>query len=148
VNTGRILLGIGLALLLIIVVAGVGWYGYNMGIAQTAIQNGQIAPAPNGVAPFVRPYGFGFYRPFGFGFGFLGCLIPLLFILLIFGLLRFLFWGPRWGRGWGRGWGYGPYGWDPSRGDIPPPLKDLHRRLHESESNPPPTSAPGAPSGS
>src|SRR5581483_4445181 len=141
-NSGRIFLGIVLALLLILLVAGVGWYGYNMGIAQTALQNGQIAP-------LVRPYGFGFYRPFGFGFGFLGCLVPLLFIFLIFGLFHFLFWGPRWGRGWGRGpWGYGRFGWDPSQGDIPPQLKDLHRRLHESESTTPPPTAPSAPSGS
>ena len=102
------------------------------------------APTTDGtvpVAPFVAPYGFyrpfGFGPPFGFGFGFLGCLVPFFFLLFIFALFRLVF-RPRWGRGWG-GPGMGMRGgWDSPQGDIPPAVKEWHRKLHEEESVPPP----------
>lgn len=128
----RILFGIVLALLLIGVVAGVGWTAYNAGITQGVVESGKLVPltTEGGVAP-TAPYGFyrpfGVYRPFGFGFGLLGCLVPILFLFLLFGLFRFMF-RPRWGGPWMRG-----SGWDPSKGDIPPGVKEWHRKLHDEE---------------
>jgi len=52
--------------------------------------------APVGTYPMTPWYGFGWIWIF-FGF------------FLVFGLLRFAFWGPRWG-GYYRHYGYGPYG--------------------------------------
>jgi hypothetical protein len=144
-NGGRVLLGVLIALVLVGLVAGAGWYGYNVGVTQGIATGDRIAPAAGGtqVAPVVPPYGFyppfGFYRPFGFGFGFLGCLFPLLFFFLIFALFRFAIFGPRWRRGW-----YGRGGWDPSKGDIPQQVKDLHQKLHEQDAGTPPPATPSA----
>jgi hypothetical protein len=81
------------------------------------------------------PFGFynayGSHRPFGFGFGFLGCLVPILFFLLIFALFRFAF-RPRWGGPWRYG------GWENGQGDIPPGVREWHRRMHEQDTAPPP----------
>lgn len=142
-NGGRILLGVLLVLVLVGLVAGASWYGYNVGVSQGLANGDRVAPPTNGtqVAPFVAPYGFapyGFYRPFGFGFGFLGCLFPLLFLFLIFGLFRFAIFGPRWRRGW-----YGPRGgWDTSKSEIPQGLKDLHQKLHDQDAGSPPPATP------
>ena len=150
-QNARILAGFLLALLVVGLLAGVGYTAYNAGVSQGVIDSGKlVVPSTDGTAPaapFVAPYGF--YRPFGFGprfgygFGFLGCLAPLFFFLLIFALFRFAF-RPHWGRGWG-GPGMGMRGrWDPSQGDIPQGVKDWHRKLHEEEdkTTTPPTAPP------
>lgn len=136
---GRVLFGVVLALVVIGVLAGVGLTAYNAGVIQGAVANGKfVAPTEGNTLPIVPQYGFyqpfGFYRPFGFGFGFLRCLVPLFFILLLLMLFRFAF-RPRWGGHWMRP------GWDPSRGDFPPAVKEWHRKLHEEEANVPPAPA-------
>src|SRR5437016_4840766 len=94
-----------LVLVLIAGAIGIGVYGYNAGLAQAAVDSGRVLTP--GAVPYYGAPGL-FYRPWGFGFGFLGCLFPLFFFLLIFGVFRFLFWGGRWGGGYRRGmWGYG-----------------------------------------
>jgi len=110
-----------LALVLIAGVAGFGVYVYNVGVAQGVADSARLASPESGGAPYpyyVGPFG---YRPFGFGFGIFGCLIPLFFLFLFFGLLRGLFW--RGGRGWGR-----PRHWD---GGAPPMFEEWHRKAHE-----------------
>jgi len=153
---GKILVGFLLALLVVGVLAGVGYTAYNAGVSQGLIDSGKLVlPATNGVAPtvpYAAPFGapYGFYRPFGFGprfgggFGFLGCLVPLFFIILLFALFRLAFRG-RWGRGWGGpGMGMGMRGgWDPSSGNIPPDVKEWHRKLHEEDEKA--TTPPAAP---
>ncbi len=81
--------------------------------------------------------GWGF-RPFG-GFGFLGCLVPLFFLFLVFWLIRGAFWRGPWGwRGHRGGWhGEG----------VPPHFEEWHRRAHGeapragNPAEPPPPSA-------
>ncbi len=108
----RGLLGI---LLAVVLMAGVAGIAYNTGVARGLAESGQISPPP-GIAPY--PYYGPYWHPGPFGFGFFGFLFPLLFIFLIFGLLRGLFWHP---------WrGYGHYG----RG-VPPMFEEWHRRAHE-----------------
>ncbi len=129
---GRIFMGVVLALLLVGLVAGVGVTAYNAGIMQGVVESGRFVPptTEGGVAPTAPIWIYGpgaFHRPFGFGFGFLGCLVPLFFIFLLFALFRFAF-RPHWGHG---GWKRG--GWDPAQGDIPPAVKEWHRKLHEEE---------------
>lgn len=123
---GRIVFRILLAMLVIAALAALGVVVYNAGVAQGVAQSGVLAEEGFRVGPRMVPWvhgwwgGWGF-RPFGFGFGFLGCLVPLLFLFLIFALVRGLFWAP-WGRwGW-RGWG-GP-------GHVPPAFDEWHRRAH------------------
>jgi len=104
----RIALGVLLTIALVGGAVALGWSAYNTGLAQGAMQAGsQVAPPAGNPVPF---YAYGPYRfhPFGFGFGFLGCLGPLLFVFLVFGLFRLLFWG---GMGHHhRHWGWGPKG--------------------------------------
>ena len=125
-----------LTIMLLAVVAGLGVFAYNAGVAQGLAQNVPAsAAAPSGNA-YVYPYAaMPFYGPFGFHFfGFLGCLVPLFLLCLFFGVLRALIWyGPRHhlhGRhGWGR-WG---------EDGIPPHLEELHQRLHEKQAEKPET---------
>jgi hypothetical protein len=133
----RVVLGILVVLLLVVGAVAVGGFGYQMGVARGLADSGKlVAPQGGGaVAPFA--YGAPYYYPgpwgWGFGFGFLQCLIPLLGILLIFGLLRGLFWRGGWGgrRGWG-GHGYGPggQGFGPSGQGLPPMFEEWHKRAH------------------
>lgn len=132
---GRIIL-IGLLVLALIAgAAGVGVYAYNAGVAQGLVQSGKVSVVEGGPGPYPYYGGpFFFHQPFGFGFGFLGCLFPLLFFFLIFGLLRGIFWRGPWG--WKRGWGgqheHGP--WD--KGGVPPMFEEWHRQAH-GQSTPP-----------
>lgn len=158
-GAGRVLFAVLATLLVVGVVAGIGFTAYNAGVSQGLVDSGklviQAAPVTGDgtttvpVAPYgmYRGFGYGGYGwggPFRGGFGFLGCLVPLFFILLIFGLFRFAF-RPRWGRGWG-GPGMGMRGWGgPGNGDIPDGVKEWHRKLHEEENA---AQTPPAPSAS
>lgn len=89
--------GLILATLLILGAVLVGGIAYEAGIAQGIATTGEGVRA-------VAPYGY--WHPFGFGFGFLGVLFPILFLFLIFGLVRAAF-GPR-HRGGPGAWREGP----------------------------------------
>ena len=74
-----------------------------VGIYQAGFVAGAATEGATVVAPFA---GYGLYGPgWGHGGGFFGFIGTLLFVLLLFGLLRAVFWrGPRaWGGGWGHG---------------------------------------------
>ena len=134
-NGRTILIGL-LVLALLAGAAGVGVYAYNAGVAQGLVQSGKVTLVEGGPGPYPYYGGPFLFRPFGFGFGFLGCLFPLLFFFLIFGLLRGLLWRGPWG--WRRGWGgeghhgHGPWG----EGSVPPMFEEWHRRAH-GQSTPP-----------
>jgi hypothetical protein len=83
---------------------------------------------PGAAAPLVY-YPYPWHWGFGFGlFPFVG----LLWLFLIFGLMRRLFWG--WGGG-RRGWGRYRY-----FGTVPPEFEEWHRRAHGHQTpNPEPT---------
>src|SRR5437762_8101224 len=99
--------GIGIILtLLIAAIVGVG--AYQLGVSQG------LATTGTAVAPAV------YYHPFFFG-GF-GFLFPLLFIFLVFALIRGAFGG--WGRRYGGGWGGGYYQSPRER------LEELHKEMH------------------
>jgi hypothetical protein len=124
---GRIAVRVLLAVTLIVVMAGLGFYAYNLGLGQGLVESGKII-APDGAMPSAgaAPYAYGPWggRPF-FGFGIFSCFVPLLFLFLFFGLMRAIF-GHR-PRGWGRH--YGPWS-----KDIPPMVEEWHRKMHEPES--------------
>jgi hypothetical protein len=117
---GRIVLSILLVLILIGLLAGIGGYMYNVGVAQGMADSGKLTTPAQGVTPYPY-YGPFFFRPFWFGFGFLGWLVPLFGLFLFFGLLRWIFWG-------------GPWGWRGSRyygSGVPPTFEEWHRKAHE-----------------
>jgi hypothetical protein len=127
-------------LIVVGILVGVGVGIYQAGVTQGIVDAGRI-PA-EGVVP-VAGYGYG-YGFHGFGFGFLGLLFPLLFLFLIFGLVRAAFgrgrgWGGGWGGrygygpGWGKGFGPGAGGPEAWREERERQISDLHRRLHDEE---------------
>lgn len=96
----------------VLVLGAVAGVGYQVGIATGAA----VAGAAGVPAVAAYPY---YWHPIGFGFfPFFGLLFPLLFILLLFGLGRALFWGGR-GPGYGKHWG------------GPRMLDEWHREAHE-----------------
>ncbi len=148
----KIVLTILIGLALVIGAAGLGVFAFRAGAAYGLAQSEAVAtalaenkPAVVG-APFVsglRVHHLGFHpggwgrRGWGWsgGFGFLGCLIPLFFLLLFFGLFRFVF------RPWGWGWhGHGKWHGGP---DVPPAFEEWHKRAHSGSSGdtPPPGNA-------
>ena len=128
---GSIFLRILAGVILLAALVFLGALIYNAGIAQglatssLAPSNGQGAPNIQGVpqpyfyAPFYRPWGFGLFWP----------IFPLLFLLLIFFAVRGLFFAGWRHRNWGRG--YGPAGW--GQGEVPPMVKEWHRKMHEGQ---------------
>src|SRR5262245_12591243 len=90
-----------IGLVVIALVAIVGVYAYNAGVAQGLVQSGRLGSPPGAVGPVVGWYP----RPWGYGFFPFFPIIPLFFILFWALLIRGLFWR----RGsWYRGYGYGP----------------------------------------
>src|SRR5438045_8267567 len=101
-------LAIGFALL--VMLAAVGVYTYNLGVAQGIVESGRAIAAPGTTVPVVA-----YWRPWGFG---LFPIFPLLFIFFWFFILRGLFWRGAWYR---RGCGYA---------GVPPAFAECHRRAH------------------
>jgi hypothetical protein len=120
-------------------------------IATTAYQAGlatavTAAGAAGAATPVVIPaygYGYGWHAGFGF-FGFLG---TLLFLFIVFALVRAIFWrgGPGRRGGWGRGWGgsgYGDVNGGGGRGNRPweshanQAFEEWHRRAHDEAASP------------
>jgi len=120
---GRIILTVLLALILIAGMVGAGIYVYNVGVAQGLADSGKLTAPTTGVVPYPYFGGpFFYHRPFGLGF--LGCVFPLLFLLLVFILLRTILWrGPM---GWRHGMHRGP--WEKG---VPPMFEEWHRKMHE-----------------
>ena len=133
-------------------------------IAQTAYQAGlstavttAAASAPAGtvvtpVAPVPYPYYYGGWGwGWGHGFPFLGFIGFFLFLFLIFGLMRAIFWRGRGGWGGPGGYGYGGYGGPGKWGDhdhrarFQQAFDEMHRQSHGEGSS---SAAGTAPSGS
>lgn len=115
---------------------------YQAGVTQGVIDAGRF---PAGATVPIAGYGYGWHGP-----GLLGLLFGLIFLFILFGIIRAAFFGGRGGRGWGHhgyGYGRGPWGRDFGPGEGPEPwrvdrdgrIAEWHRRLHEEE----PGAAPG-----
>jgi hypothetical protein len=128
----RVVLGVLLALVLIAGAVSLGVYVYNVGVAQGLAESGKLATLTPQEGAKLYPYYYRgpFWHPWPFfGFGFFGCFGPLLFILLIFLLVRGLVWGGPWGRGYV--WRHGP--WDKG---APPMFDEWHRQAHSQGTEP------------
>ena len=118
--------GLLVAILLIAAVLGVGVYGYNIGVTQGLADSGKLTTPATGVPPYPY-YGPFFHHPFGWGFGGFGCLFPLLFFFLFFGIARGFLWRGHWG------WGHHVHHGDWDKG-VPPRFEEWHKRSHEPQS--------------
>ncbi len=123
----RIAVGILVALVVIGGVAGIATHAYNVGVAQGVAESGKVSPPPAGAPyPYYGPYYGPYFYHGPFGFGFFGLLFPLLFIFLLFGLLRGAF---------GRRHGWWAHSYGPGGKGVPPMFEEWHRRAHESTEN-------------
>jgi hypothetical protein len=125
------------SLIVVCILVSIGVGIYQAGVTQGVIDAGRF---PAGAAVPVAGYGGGYHDG-----GFLGLLFPLLFLFLIFGVLRAVFSrGRGWGHGHGYGYGYGRHGWDkgpgPAFDGAPGPrwdregaIAEMHRRMHEAD---------------
>ena len=106
-------------LLVLALVAMVGVYAYNLGVAQGIAESARLTntngTTPIAYWPYPWHYGIGFF-PFG----------PLFFLFFWLVLLRGLFW-----RG---GWGPGRRYW---YGGVPPAFDEWHRQAHAREDQTP-----------
>ena len=141
---GRIVFRVLLALVLVVaLVAVAGWIAagaYHTGFLQGAQQAGKSLPVPQGGAPVPLPwYAYAPYwlPPFGFGFGLLGCLMPLLFLFLVFSLVRVIVGGGsrRWRHhGWEENDPHGPWR---RHGRWSEMAEEWHRQQHSGEAGNP-----------
>jgi len=122
------------ALVLIVVIAAIGYFAFQAGIAQGSpvtieAPSGETVPAPYPYYGYGYGHGMPFHRPFGFGFGFFGFLLLLFLFFAALRAFRFLFWGPRWG--WGHHSGHGGQGpWGRWENGMPPMFEEWHKRAH------------------
>ena len=140
----RIALGVVLVVALIGATAALAWMAYNAGVTQGAVQG---ADAPLAVAPYAM------YRPHymaPFGYGFIGCLVPLVILFLIFSVFRLVVWGAM-GRHMHPGGSWGPRGpgmpggmHDGMREHWRQRMEELHREMHAAGSGEPPADKPSA----
>jgi hypothetical protein len=122
---GKFWLGVLLVIVLVAVAAGVGAYAFRMGVAQGLAESGKLPAPATGVAPM--PYYAPFhYRAHGHGFGLLSCIVPLLFVFLVFGVIRAMFCRGHWG------WRHHMHG---EKG-VPPMFEEWHRKMHETQNKP------------
>ena len=112
----RVWMSVLLTVLVIGVVAAIGYgvyqIGFDQGVAATAGETTTVVQVGH------RGYGWGFF-PFWFIF-------PLFFFLFIVG--KAFWWGP-WRGGWGGPYGAGPYRGD--QGDVPPHIDQRLTTWHE-----------------
>lgn len=110
----------------VLLVAAVGFWAYQAGVAHGVAQSGKIVAPPSGPYPYPYPY-YGWHRPWGFGFFF----VPILFFIFFGVFARALFWRRAWYGG-----GYGPCG---PRGRF----EEWHRQAHAREGEAPAAGAAG-----
>lgn len=121
---GKIALRVVSGLVLLAVIAAIGFFSFLAGVAEgppitIEAPSGESMPAP--YPHFGYGYGMRAHHPFGFGFG---CLIPIFGVLLLvlaFKSFRMMMWGPRWGWGGWHGWG---------EGGVPPMFEEWHKKAH------------------
>jgi hypothetical protein len=126
--TGRTIARVLLVVVLVGAAIGIGVTAYDAGVSTGLAQTGQAVGAVGGypVAPYIG-YGWGF----GHGFGFFGFFGMLLFIFLVFALIRAAIGGRR---GWGGpgAWGPGHHGDRDNRPDWRgSPWESRAREIHD-----------------
>lgn len=127
----RIALGVLVVLVIAAGILALGWMVYSAGVAQGAAQSGAGIPT-GGNAPFYA-YPPHFLHPYRFGFGFLGCLVPLFLLFLVFALIRPMMWGAWMGPGHHGPWTHGHWRGEGLRGRWGEMAEEWHRQAHARE---------------
>jgi len=118
----RLIFVVVLAIVLVLGGLGIASNAYHLGLVQGMAQEGSLVAPPAGAPPY------GYYGPpfhYSAHFGFFGLLFPLLFLFLVFALVRGVVWRAHWGHGGHHGNG--------ERG-VPPMFEEWHRRAHGPDS--------------
>jgi len=140
--SGRTLARVLLVVFLFVGAIGLGATAYNAGVSAGLAHEGAVVVAP-GATPTP-------YAGWGWGFPFFGFFGGLIFVFLVFGLIRAAFWGSRggWGRGYGRGWS--GYGWRDEDGRTwEDRARETHDAWHRANPDAPGSTPPGTgPAGS
>lgn len=123
---GKIALRVVSGLVLLAVIAAIGFFAFQAGVARGSpvtieAPSGETAPAP--MPYYGYRYGWGFHHPFGFGFGCFGPLLALFLLVLALKSFRVMMWGPRWG------WAHRHGHWS-GRG-VPSMFEEWHKKAHE-----------------
>src|SRR3989304_5223312 len=130
-NGWRFAIGLVLVVALILGAAAIGDAAYNAGGARgVAVAADAPAVVPAAVPAYARygPMMYGYGSPH-FGFGFLGCLIPLFFLFVVFGAFRLVVRGGRWGDRHG-GWGPRGFMHEDMRSQWMERAEEWHRKQH------------------
>jgi hypothetical protein len=134
-----------LAVVLLIAVLAVGGgivatTAYQAGLSAAVTTTAGAVPGQVIVPAYAAGYGFG-WHPYGGGFGFFGFLGTLLFLFIVFGLIRAIAFrgGPRHRGGWGGGQGRSP--WEDRAHDT---FERWHQGAHAEPSDRP-ASSPSTP---
>ncbi len=112
-------------LLTVAMLAIVGVYAYNLGVAHGVAETSRLIAAPGDAAAAIPVWPRHYW---GHGFGFFP-FFPFLFILFWFCLARGIFWRGGWHH---RRWDYYGHG-----GGVPPAFDEWHRRAHAQPGPPP-----------
>ena len=122
-NNRSIFQALAIGALVLAVAAAVAVGAYNAGMSHGLAEAARALPPQAGAAPvpyypyWGRPWGFGFFPIFPFFF----------LILLLFFVVRGLFWRGRWRGGWGHRYE-----------GVPPMFEEWHRRAHAQQPPAPP----------
>jgi hypothetical protein len=131
-------------LIAVLVVGGgiVATTAYQAGLSAAVTTTAGAASAPVVVPPYAYGYGFG-WHPYGAGFGFFGLLGTLLFLFIVFGLIRAIAFrgGPGRRGGWGGGHGHSP--WEDRAHET---FDRWHRGAHDESSDRPSSGSSTPPS--
>ena len=134
-NIFRIIVG----LVLVAVVITLGAFAYKSGVAYGLAQNVDAAALQEGINPAMRMVPFyGYGMPFHGGFVFLRLIGGIFFFFLFIGLIRLLLFPrrhfARCGGMHGRRHAYWGKGFDDK--EVPPFVKEMHRKMHEEDQTP------------
>jgi hypothetical protein len=129
---GRTLAQILLAIVVIVGAISIGVTAYNAGVTTGLAESGRVVVGSGGavLAPGYIGYGFGW----GHGFGFFGFFGGLLFLFLLFALIRAAV-GPR--RGFRHGGGWYPGGWRDGGQTWEERAREAHDAWHRSHPDDP-----------
>ncbi len=114
----------------LVIIAGVGYATFNAGVAQGLASKALTAPGQAGTTPMPY-YGWPFWfagSPF-WGFHLFGLLFGIFVFIMVLRLISFAIWGPRWGH-----MRHAHFGWDEEAG-VPMRFKEWHDRAHGAGQN-------------
>ncbi len=116
--------------LALLVIVGIGYGAYNLGVAQGVVAKASPAAGQGATTP-VPYYGWPLIGAPFWGFHLLGLIFGIFVVFAVIRLISFAIWGPRWGH-----WRRMHAGWDEEL-DVPTKFREWHDRAHKPSQNSP-----------